>query len=229
MREIMLGFRGALELLTSFDKEVYGIILLSLYVSLTSSLISTILAVPLGIALGLKDFPFKRLVVRIIYTFMSLPPVIVGLVVFLIISRKGPLGFLELNFTPAAMIIAQTCLLIPIIIGIVYNGTKEKGQTIKMLGRTLGAGKTQTLILLIKELRVNIFTAIVTGYGRAISEVGAVMIVGGNIKGHTRVMTTTIVMLQSMGKYDIAIAIGIVLLGLSFVINSILYHYQQGE
>ena len=225
----MLGFRGALELLASFDKEVYGIILLSLYVSLTSSLISTIVAVPMGIVLGLKDFPLKKFVVRIIYTFMSIPPVIVGLVVFLIISRKGPLGFLQINFTPAAMIVAQTCLLIPIIAGIVYNGTKEKGKTIKMVGRTLGAGKTQTLMLLIKELRVNIFMAIVTGYGRAISEVGAVIIVGGNIRGHTRVMTTTIAMLQSMGEYDMAIAIGIVLLVLSFIINSILYHYQQGE
>jgi len=227
--EIIKGLQGALELLLSFDKEVYGIIVLSLYVSLTSSFISTLLAVPMGIALGLRDFPLKKIVIRILYTFMSLPPVIVGLVVFLIISRKGPLGFLQINFTPAAMIIAQTCLLIPIITGIVYNGTKEKGETIKMLGRTLGASKRQTMILLIKELRVNIFTAIVTGYGRAVSEVGAVMIVGGNIKGHTRVMTTTIAMLQSMGQYDMAIAIGIVLLLLSFIINSILYHYQQGD
>lgn len=229
MREIGMGFKGAIDLLISFDPEVYGIIFLSLYVSLTSSLIATLVAVPMGISLGLNNFPFKRLAIRILYTFMSLPPVIVGLVVFLIISRKGPLGFLQLNFTPAAMIIAQTCLLIPVITGIVYNGTKEKGETVRLLGRTLGAGRRQTMVLLIKELRINIFTAIVTGYGRAISEVGAVMIVGGNIKGHTRVMTTTIAMLQSMGQYDMAIAIGVVLLILSFVINSILYHYQQGE
>lgn len=229
VRGIILGLKGALELLISFDSEVYGIILLSLYVSLTSSLISTILAVPSGIILGLKNVPFKRVIVRILYTFMSLPPVIVGLVVFLIISRKGPLGFMGINFSPTAMIIAQTCLLIPIITGIVYNGTKEKGESIRLLGKTLGASKLQTMVLLIKELRVNIFTAIVTGYGRAISEVGAVMIVGGNIKGHTRVMTTTIAMLQSMGEYDTAIAIGIVLLGISFLINSILYHFQQGE
>jgi len=229
MREILLGFEGAIKLLVSFDNEVYGIILLSLYVSLTASMISTLLAVPLGITLGLKNFPLKKIVVRILYTFMSLPPVIIGLVVFLLISRKGPLGFLQINFTPTAMIIAQTCLLIPIITGIVYNGTKEKGDLVKLLGRTLGANRRQTLFLLIKELRVNIFTSIVTGYGRAISEVGAVMIVGGNIKGHTRVMTTTIAMLQSMGEYDMAMAIGIVLLILSFIINSILYHFQQGE
>lgn len=215
--------------MTSMDKEVYGIILLSLYVSLTATLVATCGAVPLGILIGLKEFRLKKFIVRIIYTFMSLPPVVVGLVVFLIISRKGPLGSLQLNFTPMAMIIAQVCILFPIVTGIVYNGTKEKGENIKLLGKTLGASRRQILLLLIKELRVNIFTAIVTGYGRAISEVGAVMIVGGNIKGHTRVMTTTIAMLQSMGEYDLAIAIGIVLLMLSFVINSLLYHFQQGE
>lgn len=229
MREIIIGLKGAIDLLVSLDREVYDIILLSLYVSLTSSLISTVFAVPMGILLGLKNFSMKKYLVRILYTFMSLPPVIVGLVIFLLISRKGPLGFLGINFTPTAMILAQTCLLIPIITGIVYNGTKEKGEVIRLLGITLGANKIQTMILLIKELRVIIFTAIVTGYGRAISEVGAVMIVGGNIKGHTRVMTTTIAMLQSMGQYDMAIAIGIVLLGLSFLINSILYYFQQGE
>lgn len=167
--------------------------------------------------------------IRFIYTAMSLPPVIVGLVVFLMLSRRGPLGFLDLIFTPTAMIIAQICLIAPIITGIVYNGTKERGYDIKNLAKTLGANKTQTLILLMKELRINIFTGIVSGYGRAISEVGAVMIVGGNIKGHTRVMTTTIAMLRNQGDYGTAIAIGIVLLLLSFIVNSLLYHFQQGD
>ncbi len=229
MREIFLGIKGAIELLFSVDREVYQIILLSLYVSLTSTLFSTFLAVPAGIALGLFDFKGKGVLVRVLYTLMSLPPVIVGLVVFLFISRKGPFGFLGLSFTPTAMIIAQICLITPIITGLVYNGTKDKGQKVRMLGKTLGASKIQTLVLLIKELRLNIFTGVITGYGRAVSEVGAVMIVGGNIRGHTRVMTTAIAMLQSMGDYDMAIAIGIVLLLLSFIINGILYHFQQGE
>ncbi|AOY78331.1 tungstate transporter permease [Clostridium formicaceticum] len=213
----------------SLDNEIYEIILLSIYVSFASTFVSTIIAVPFGIVIGAKDFPFKRLVVRFIYTMMSLPPVIVGLVVFLFISRRGPLGYLGIVFTPTAMIVAQIFLVAPIITGIVYNGTKEKGEEIKKLAKTLGANRRTTLILLIKELRINIFTGIVSGYGRAISEVGAVMVVGGNIKGHTRVMTTTIAMLRNQGDYATAIAIGLVLLFLSFIINSTLYHFQQGE
>ncbi|AKL94377.1 carbohydrate ABC transporter ATP-binding protein, CUT1 family [Clostridium aceticum] len=229
MREIVEGFRTAVELLLSFDKEIYDIILLSIYVSLVSTFLSTIIAVPIGIIIGAKDFPLKRLVVRFIYTMMSLPPVIVGLVVFLFISRRGPFGYLGIVFTPTAMIVAQIFLIAPIVAGIVYNGTKEKGEEIKKLAKTLGANRRSTLILLIKELRIIIFTGIVSGYGRAISEVGAVMVVGGNIKGHTRVMTTTIAMLRNQGDYATAIAIGLVLLFLSFIINSTLYHFQQGE
>lgn len=229
MREIAMGIKGALSLLLSGDKEVYKIILLSLYISLTSTFFSSIIAIPMGLFLGRKEFKLKRIVVRGLYTLMSLPPVIAGLVVFLLLSRKGPLGFMKLNFTPTAMIIAQTMLIIPIITGLIYNAAKDKGMLIEMVGKTLGAHKLQIILLLVKELRLYIFTAIVTGFGRAISEVGAVMIVGGNIKGHTRVMTTTIAMLQSMGEYEMAIALGIVLLLLSFAINSILYHFQTGE
>ncbi len=220
---------SAFHLLVSMDKEIVEIILLSLYVSLTACLISTVIATPLGILIGIKRFRFKSVVVRLIYTLMSLPPVIAGLIVYMVLSRKGPLGQFGLLFTPTAMIIAQICLITPIITGLVYNGTKEKGEDIKRVARALGASPFQTLLLLIRELRINIFTAIISGYGRAISEVGAVMIVGGNIKGQTRVMTTAITMLRSMGEYDTAIAIGIVLLTLSFIITSILYHYQQGE
>ena len=183
----------------------------------------------MGILLGIKSFPGKKVVVRTVYTMMSMPPVIIGLIVFLIVSRNGPLGNLDIVFTPTAMIVAQICLVTPIIIGILYNAAKEKGEGIQNLSFTLGANQLQTLILLVKELRINIFSAIVTGYGRAISEVGAVMIVGGNIKGHTRVMTTTIAMLKSMGDYETALAIGIVLLLISFIINSILYRLQQEE
>ena len=228
MREIWTRLQQAFNLLFTLDQEVYKIIILSLYVSLTATFISSILGVPVGVFIGIKNFPFKRIVVRFLYTMMSIPPVIAGLIVFLLISRKGPLGFLSLVYTPAAMIIAQTCLITPIITGIVYNGTKEMGNTVKTLGKTLGASPAQTMFLLIKELRINILSAVVTGYGRAVSEVGAVMIVGGNIKGHTRVMTTTIAMLQGMGDYSMAIAIGVVLLGISFLINSILFHFQQG-
>ena len=229
MGEITKGALAAFRLLISMDREIYEIILLSLLVSLTATVISAVTATPLGILIGIKHFRMKNILVRFIYTMMSLPPVILGLIVSIIISRRGPLGHLGLLYSPAAMIIAQICLITPIIIGLVYNGTKEKGEEIKRVAKTLGANPYQTLFLLIKELRINIFTAIISGYGRAISEVGAVMIVGGNIKGHTRVMTTAIAMLSSMGEYGSAIAIGIVLLAISFIITSILYHYQQGE
>lgn len=229
MEFILEGIKNAFELLLSFDREIYSIIGLSLYVSLTSTLISSIIAVPAGIVLGIKSFPGKKIVIRILYTMMSLPPVIVGLVVYLFVSRNGPLGNLRIVYTPAAMIVAQICLVTPIITGTVYNGGREKGEEIQDLAYTLGANKAQALALLVKELRINIFSAIVTGYGRAISEVGAVMIVGGNIKGHTRVMTTTIAMLKNRGDYELAIAIGIILLLISFTINSMLYKLQQEE
>ncbi len=227
MEQIMEGFRSALSLIASFDGELMNIVSLTLFVTIVATGISAVLSVPLGIFLGIKDFPLKSLVVRFLYTFMSLPPVIVGLFVFLMIARRGPLGHFGLLFTATAMIIAQVILVTPIITGIVYNGTLEKGRDIKNLGKTLGASRPQLLFLLIRELRIEIFAGIISGYGRAISEVGAVMIVGGNIQGHTRVMTTAIAMLRSMGDYEMAIALGLILLGLSFVINFALYHFQQ--
>ncbi len=227
MAEIIEGFKNALSLITSFDGELMNIVSLTLFVTIVATGLAAILSVPLGIFLGIKDFPLKSLVIRILYTFMSLPPVIVGLFVFLMIVRQGPFGGFGLLYTATAMIIAQFLLVTPIITGIVYNGTLEKGRDIKNLGRTLGASRPQLLVLLIRELRIEIFAGVISGYGRAISEVGAVMIVGGNIQGHTRVMTTAIAMLQSMGDRSMAIALGLVLLALSFVINFALYHFQQ--
>lgn len=227
MDYIMQGILEAFKLLLSFDKEIYSIIFLTLYVTLMSTFIATLIGVPLGMLIGIKNFKFKKSFIRLLYTFMSMPPVIAGLFVFLMLSRRGPLGGLELLFTPTAMIIAQVFLVAPIIMGITFNNTREKGPGIRQLAHTLGANKSQALALLLFELRVDILAAVVSGFGRAISEVGAVMLVGGNIKGHTRVMTTSIAMLQSMGDYSQAIAIGLVLLALSFVINSILYHGQK--
>lgn len=227
MQNILEGIKDALLLLATLDPEFYAIVRLSLFVSLTATLLAGIIAIPSGIVIGIKEFPGRKIIIRIIYTLMSMPPVVIGLIIFLLLLRNGPLGQFRLNFTPTAMIIAQFCLVTPIITGVVINGTKERGQDIRELARTLGASRTQTLWLLIKELRINIMSAIVTGYGRAISEVGAVMVVGGNIRGHTRVMTTTIAMLRNMGEYSLAIATGIVLLLISFIINSLLYHWQQ--
>lgn len=223
------GFSNAFKLLIGFDQEVYEIILLSIGLSIASTFCSAIFGIPLGLILGIKNFKSKRILTRLLYTLMSLPPVVIGLAVVLFLSRSGPLGSLGLIFTPAAMIIAQTILITPIITGIVFNQAKDKGHAVMQIGQTLGSGRLDLLWLLIKELKITILIAIVTGFGRAVSEVGAVMIVGGNIKGHTRVMTTYIAMNNSMGNYATAIAMGIVLLLISFTVNSFLYRYMDGE
>lgn len=219
------SFSQAIELLTTFDQEVYSIILLSLFVSLFSTIISTLIGIPLGLTLGMKKFWGKGFVTRLIYTLMSLPPVVVGLAVAIILSRRGVFGSFKLLYTPTAMIIAQTVLVTPIVTGIVFNAAKANGQGIKRVCRTLGGGRLDTMWLLISELKINILIAVVTGFGRAVSEVGAVMIVGGNIKYHTRVMTTYIAMNNGMGNYATALAMGLVLLGISFLVNTILYQF----
>lgn len=229
MGYIVDGLKEAFKLLLSLDKEIYSIIFLSMFVSFTSTIISTFIGTPIGLFLALKNFKFKKLFTRLLYTLMSLPPVVVGLVVAITISRRGPLGHLGLLFTPTAMIIAQTLLVTPIITGIIFNNTKVHGHEIKQICKTLGGNRWDTFILLIKEMRIGILIAVVTGLGRAISEVGAVMLVGGNILGHTRVMTTFIAMNNSMGNYSMSIAMGIVLLLISFIVNSILYKYVVGD
>lgn len=223
------GVRQAFELLIRFNPEVYEIILLSLTVSLTATFLASLYSIPLGLYLGIKKLRFEKLISRIIYTFMSTPSVIVGLVVGIILSRRGPLGALGLMYTPKAMIIAQTVLLTPLIVGLTYNLARNNGLIIKNTCKTLGASDKDVVVMMLGELRGNIFVNIITGFSRAISEVGAVMIVGGNIKGQTRVITTSISMLNSMGDYPMAIALGIVLILISFGVNSVVYRYTMGD
>ncbi|NLJ98432.1 MAG: ABC transporter permease [Tissierellia bacterium] len=226
MDYIWEGFKEALKLLIGFDKEVYGIIFLSLIVSTTATIISSLLCIPIGIHLGVKKFRGKKAFSRVLYTFMSIPSVIVGLVVAIVLSRRGPFGRFDLLYTPKAMIIAQTLLVTPLILGLTYSLSKSRGKEIEKIGRTLGGNRMDIIILTIKELKLDLIVNVVTAFSRAISEVGAVMIVGGNIKNRTRVITTTISMMNSMGDYPMAIALGLVLLIISFVINSIIYSYS---
>lgn len=223
MDYILEGLKEGINLLLTFNKEVYGIIFLSLFVSITATIISSFIFIPLGVYLGIKDFVGKKIFSRILYTLMSIPSVVVGLIVAIIISRRGPLGSLQLLYTPWAMIIAQTLLIMPLGLGLTYNLSKNRGKNIEKIGLTLGAGKRDIIILIISELKRDLFINVVTVFSRAISEVGAVMIVGGNIKGHTRVITTSIAMFNSMGNYPMAIALGLVLLFISFIINSLIY------
>lgn len=229
MDYILQGFVEAIKLIISLDKEIFSIITLSLIVSTLATIIASFVFIPIGVYLGIKKFKGKRALSRVIYTSMSIPSVIVGLVVAILLSRRGPLGHLDLIYTPKAMIIAQTILVVPLILGLTYNLAKNRGSSIEKVAYTLGGSKTDTIILIIRELKVDILVNIATAFSRAISEVGAVMIVGGNIKGHTRVITTTISMMNSMGDYPMAIALGIILLIISFGINSFIYSYSQED
>jgi len=229
LNEIVQSFKEAINLLLSFDAELYGIILLTLIVTVSSTVIAAAIAVPVGIVIGSRDFYGKRLLVRIIHTFMGLPPVVAGLVVYIFLSRNGPLGNLGFLFTPTAMVIAQVIIIIPIITGLSIAAVKLKSSVVEDNCKGLGLSRWQTMKLLLHECRYPIFSAILTGYGRAISEVGAVSLVGGNIQYHTRVMTTAIVLETRMGNFDKALAIGIILITLSFIINGIVYRLQEAK
>ncbi len=227
MNQILTSLIEALKLITSLDREVYIIILLSLIVSISSTTVAAFGAIPAGVFIGSKEFKGKKILVRLINTFMGIPPVVAGLVVYMILSRKGPLGFLDILFTPAAMIIAQVMIIFPIITGLIISAVKAKTKVIWETGKGLGLGERKILKLLFHECRYPIISAIIAGYGRAISEVGAITLVGGNIQFRTRVMTTAIVLETGKGNFDIALALGIILLSISFVINYIAHHIQE--
>lgn len=229
MDYIWRGIKEAINLLLSLDMELYTVVFRSLLVSGTATVLSSLYSIPLGLYLGSKKLRGRRHLSRVIYTGMSIPSVIVGLLIAIIFSRRGPLGALELMYTVKIMIVAQMVLLTPLQIGLAYNLARSSGKTIKQTCITLGGNDRDVVKLLITELRQNHMVNIIAGFSRAISEVGAVMIVGGNIKGYTRVITTSITMFNSMGEYPMAIALGIVLLILSFAVNSLVYSYSSEE
>lgn len=203
-------------MLEQLDAEVWGIISLTLRMTLLSTAISSVLGIPLGLWLDSVNFFGKKLVVVISRTLMASPPVVVGLVVYLLLMRSGPLGFMGLLFTFEAMVFAQVLLITPVISNIVYTASQRNAEAIRVFAVTMGASKRQTRTLLIKEQGNEIFFAVIMGFGRAMSEVGAVMIVGGNIRNNTRVMTTTISMLRNRGDIDTAIFLGILLMLIAF-------------
>lgn len=224
---IIDGIGEAFRLIGSRDREVFEVVLLSLRVSLLSLLIAGGVGIPLGIMIARHEFKGKHLLMRVIYTLMGMPPVLCGLLVYLIFMRRGPLGSLRLNYTVTVMVIAQILLMIPILAGLTVSAAGEKKEKISRLARTLGAGRASTMKLFLFELRFGLLTAVITAFSRGISEVGAVMIVGGNIDGKTRVMTTYISQLKGMGEFERAVAVGIILLILSFIVNTVLYNYQK--
>ena len=203
------------------DNETLGVITLTLRMTLLSTAISSILGIPLGLWLDRAGFAGKRFVVLINRTLMAAPPVVIGLVVYLLLMRNGPLGFMGWLFTFEAMVIAQVILITPIICGIVYTASQRSASRIRSFAVTMGATKWQTQILLIRELSNEMYFAAITGFGRAMSEVGAIMIVGGNIRYHTRVMTTTISLLRNRGEINQAVFLGVVLMLIALAVQVI--------
>lgn len=208
---------------------ILEIILTSLYVSLTSTAIASIIAILLAVPFSIKDFKLKRAIYRIADSLMAMPPVVMGLIVFIILSKRGPLGELNLLFTPTAMIIAQTLLILPIIFVLTVRQIEKIAPTIQKNCYMLGGDYGDFLFLIINECKGEIFTSVTSGFSRAISEVGAVMMVGGNIKGYTRVMTTFIALETSKGNFKDALIIGLILLVISFLINIILHSLKGRE
>jgi tungstate transport system permease protein len=218
----------AFRLIFSLDPELYSIIWLSLGVSLTSVALAGVLGVSGGVAIGLRSFPGKGILVSLLNTMMGVPPVVVGLITFILLSRQGPLGSAQLLFTPAAMVVAQTVLVFPIITALTHATVMGQDPLLRDAARTLGANRLQVILLVIFEARYGLMAAVTAGFGRAIAEVGAVLMVGGNIKGATRTMTTAIAMQASMGDYRLALALGFVLILLALLVNAVFYRIQKG-
>jgi tungstate transport system permease protein len=224
---IWQGMLKAVELLFSGDREIWAITWLSLKISGAATLISLLLGIPLGIALALLRFPGRGVIAALVNTGMGLPPVVVGLLISIMLWRSGPLGHLEMIYTPGAMILAQVVIAFPIVAGLTMATfqTLDPNLALQLMG--IGASKLQTLWLLCKEARLPLLAAVMAGFGGVISEVGASMMVGGNIRGQTRVLTTATVLETGKGNFEIAIALGLILLTVCFLLNYFLTRVQQ--
>ncbi|MDX1615489.1 MAG: ABC transporter permease [Candidatus Promineifilaceae bacterium] len=221
------GIAEALRLLLNLDPEVLDITFLSLRLSGLATLLSLFFGLPLGTLLALGQFPTRRLWLSLINTGMGLPPVVVGLGVSILLWRSGPLGRLGLIYTPAAIILAQVIIAAPIVIGLTAAALQQLDPQLRLQLLGLGASRWQMIVLLWREARLPLLAALMAGFGAVISEVGAVIMVGGNLKGHTRVLTTAIVLETGRGEFALAIALGVILLLLTFAINFTLTSIQQ--
>jgi tungstate transport system permease protein len=224
---IWSGIRQAIGLLVGLDPEVLGITWLSLQVAATSTGLALLAGIPLGMLVALARFPGRGLVISLVNTGMGLPPVVVGLFVSILLWRSGPLGGLELLYTPTAMVIAQFVIAAPIITGLTLAAVQQIPATFRLQMVAIGASRGQLLWLLLHEARLPMLAAVMAGFGGVISEIGASMMVGGNIRGQTRVLTTATVMETAKGSFDVAIALSVILLGVTFLVNYALTALQQ--
>ena len=223
------GFQEAFRLLISLDNEVLQIIAVSLRVSGTALVFSVLIGLPLGTFLGLASFPGKKIITAFLYTGMGFPPVVVGLFVFIILSNAGPLGDLNWLFTTRAIVVAQTVIALPLVAGFIMTAVMGVDKNLLLQLRSLGVTRFQMIWTIIKEARLGALIAIIAGFGAVISEVGAVMLVGGNIQGKTRVLTTAIMLETRQGRFGLAIALGIILLTITFIINIFMLNLQEKE
>jgi tungstate transport system permease protein len=223
------GLQKGIALIFSGNAEVFAVARLSLVVSLLATGAAVAVGVPLGSWIAVKKFRFKKLVIALGNTGMGLPPVVAGLVVMLFLSRSGPLGFLNWLYTPAGMVIVQIIIALPIITALSVSAMQGVDHKFYQQVLTLGASDWQAIIVCLKEIRLTVLAAVIAGFGRLVAEVGAVMIVGGNIRHQTRMLTTATVMETQMGNFDTAIALGLILLTLSFTVNLALTLIQQGK
>lgn len=221
--------RDAVRLLAGLDPYVRDVVLLSLRVSTTAVALGVAIGLPIGILLALARFPGRRLLIALVHTGFALPPVVVGLFVYMMLSRSGPAGELHLLFTPAAMIVAQAILAAPYVAGVSLAAIQSVPPDARLQARALGATRMRAVLTHVREARLGVGAAIIAGFGAVLSEVGAVLLVGGNIRGETRVMTTAIVLETRRGNFALAVALAIILLAIAFVINLLLTRMQQGH
>lgn len=227
MELIWYGTKQALLLLMHGDPDVLRIMLLSLQISGTATLLSLLIGIPLGAFLALIRFPGRGIAISLVNTGMGLPPVVVGLFVSIFLWRSGPLGFLELLYTPTAIVLAQLVIAAPIVTGLTVAAVQQLNPRLRMQLLGLGASRLQVTYLLLKEARLPLLAALMAGFGAVISEIGASMMVGGNIYRQTRVLTTATVLETSRGNFDMAIALSLLLLLLTFAVNWTLTWIQQ--
>jgi tungstate transport system permease protein len=227
LSEIWDGLVQAFHLIFTFDPEVMAIAWLSLRISLSSVLIGSLIAIPLASLIHFHNFPGKRLLVSLIQTFYSIPTVTVGLFVFVMFSHAGPLGGLDLLFTPTVMVIGQVILVMPILLGMTISALSGVDKNMIDTARSMGASGLQMMLAIIREARFAVMAAVILGFGRAISEVGLALMVGGNIRGFTRVLTTAISLETSKGDWGLAMALGIILIFIALIINLVLNRVQQ--
>lgn len=226
MNELLQGLAQAIGLIFSLDPALYQVIWFSLLVSGVALGFSTLVGIPLGAFLGLKQFWGRRVVTALLYTGMGFPPVVVGLFVYLLLSRSGPAGDLGWLFTPNAIIVAQTIIAFPLVAGFTMAAVMGVDPNLRRQLMSLGATGWQATLAILAEARVGVIVSIIAGFGSVISEVGAVILVGGNIEGKTRTLTTAIVLETRKGNFDLAIALGIILLLITFLINLAMIRLQ---